>query len=70
MDADQAEGIDLAGLRERQHQITGRSGILKAQYDQQVLLLSQRQTAQQVLLDVSNFCERVRTDLDRASFVD
>lgn len=66
----QAEAIDLAGLRERQHQITGRRGILKVQYDQQVLLLSQRQTAQQVLLDVSNFCERVRTGLDRASFAD
>jgi site-specific DNA recombinase len=70
VDAYQAEAIDLAELRDRQSQIAGRRGILKAQYDQQVLLRSQGQTAKQVLLDVTNFCERVRTGLDRASFAD
>ena len=35
-----------------------------------MLLRSQRQTAQQVLLDVTNFCDRVRTGLGRASFAD
>jgi site-specific DNA recombinase len=70
VDAYQAEAIDLAELRDRQSQIAGRRGILKAQYDQQVLIRSQGQTAQQVLLDVTNFCERVRTGLDRAGFAD
>ena len=70
VDAYQAEAIDLAELRERQSQIAGRRGILKAQYDQQVLLRSQRQTAQQILHDVTDFCERIRAGLDRASFAD
>jgi site-specific DNA recombinase len=70
VDAYQAEAIDLAELRDRRSQIAGRRGILKARYDQQVLPRSQRQTAQQVLLDVTDFCERVRTGLDRASFAD
>src|SRR5262249_51471904 len=70
VDAYQAEAIDLSELRDRRGEIAGRRGILKTQLDQQVLLRSQRQTAQQVLLDVTNFCDRVRTGLGRASFAD
>jgi site-specific DNA recombinase len=70
VDAYQAEAIDLAELQDRRSQIAGRRGVLKGQYDQQVLLRSQRQTAQQVLLDVTAFCERVRAGLGRATFAD
>ena len=70
VDAYQAEAIDLAELRDRRSQIAGRRGVLTGQYDQQVLLRSQRETAQQVLLDVTAFCERVRAGLGRAAFAD
>lgn len=70
MDAYQTEAIDLTELQQRQRQIGARREVFQTQYDQHVQLRSQRQTARQVLRDVTDFCARIRTGLDQASFAD
>ena len=70
LDAYQAEVISLEELTERRRQLAAQRCGLERQLERQRDLRRQRAEAQEVLLDLAAFCERVRGRLDEASFAD
>jgi len=70
LDAYQAEVISLEELTERRRQLDGQRCGLERQLEQQRDLRRQRAEAQELLLDLAAFCERVRGRLDEASFAE
>ena len=70
LDAYQAEVISLEELTERRRQLDGQRCGLERQLEQQRDLRRQRAEAQELLLDLAAFCERVRGRLDDASFAE
>ena len=70
LDAYQAEVISLEELTERRRQLDGQRCGLERQLEQQRDLRRQRTEAQELLLDLAAFCERVRGRLDEASFTE
>src|SRR3954453_2744837 len=70
LDAYQAEVISLEELGERRRQLAGQRRALERQLEQQRDLRRQRAKAQEVLADLTAFCERVRGRLDDTSFAD
>jgi site-specific DNA recombinase len=67
LDAYQAEAIDLDELKQRREQINSRKQLLSLQRDQEQRLRSERQTAKEAWVDLTAFCERVRSRLDEAT---
>ena len=70
LDAYQAEVISLEELSERRQQLAGQRHAFEHELEQQRDLRRQRARAQEVLADLTAFCERVRGRLDEASFTD
>jgi site-specific DNA recombinase len=70
IDAYQAEVIGLEELAARRQRLTQRRQALAAQQEQQARLWQEGSRAQQTLGELSTFCERVRTRLDRATFAE
>jgi site-specific DNA recombinase len=70
LDAYQAEVISLEELGERRRQLAGQRRALERQLEQQRDLRRQRAKAQEVLADLTAFCERVRGRLDDTPFAD
>jgi site-specific DNA recombinase len=70
LDAYQAEVIGLEELAERRRQLAGQRHALERELERQRDLRGQRTRAQEVLADLTAFCERVRGRLDEASFAD
>src|SRR5690242_5488058 len=74
LDAYQAEVIGLEELTERRRQIAGQRHALERELERELErqrgLRGQRTRAQEVLADLTAFCERVRGRLDEASFAD
>ena len=70
LDAYQAEVISLEELSERRRQLAGQRHAFEHELEQQRDLRRQRARAQEVLADLTAFCERVRGRLDEASFTD
>ncbi len=70
LDAYQAEVISLEELTERRRQLAAQRCGLERQLERQRDLRRQRAEAQEVLLDLAAFCERVRGRLDEASFAE
>ncbi len=70
LDAYQAEVISLEELTERRRQLDSQRCGLERQLEQQRDLRRQRAEAQELLLDLAAFCERVRGRLDEASFAE
>jgi site-specific DNA recombinase len=70
LDAYQAEVIGLDELTERRQQIAEQRRALERQQQQQRLLRHQRAKAQEVVGELTAFCERVRERLDNASLAD
>src|SRR3954467_14097463 len=70
LDAYQAEVISLEELTERRRQLAGQRHALERELERQRDLRGQRTRAQEVLADLTAFCERVRGRLDEASFAD
>jgi site-specific DNA recombinase len=70
LDAYQAEVISLEELSERRRQLAGQGHAFEHELERQRDLRRQRARAQEVLADLTAFCERVRGRLDEASFTD
>jgi site-specific DNA recombinase len=70
LDAYQAEVISLEELTERRRQLAEQRRALERQLEQQRELRRQRAKAQEVMTDLTTFCERVRGRLDEAPFAD
>src|SRR3954454_5519368 len=70
LDAYQAEVISLEELGERRRQLAGQRRALERQLEQQRDLRRQRAKAQEVLADLTAFCERLAGRLDDTSFAD
>jgi site-specific DNA recombinase len=70
IDAYQGEVITLPELAQRRHQLAQRRQALIEQQAQQARLRQQRVHAQEVLEDLTTFCERIRTRLAEATFAD
>ncbi len=70
LDAYQAEAIELDELKQRREQINLRRHSLLLQRDQEQRLRSERQTAKEVWVDLTAFCERVRSRLDEATLAE
>jgi len=70
LDAYQAEVISLEELSERRRQLAGQRHAFEHELERQQDLRRQRARAQEVLADLTAFCERVRGRLDEASFTD
>ena len=70
LDAYQAEVISLEELTERRRQLAGQRHGLERELERQRELRRQRAEAQEVVADLTAFCERVRGRLDGASFAD
>ncbi len=67
IDAYQAEVIDLAELTQRRQQLAERRRALAEQQEQQARLRQERAHAQEVLEDLTAFCERIRARLSDAT---
>ncbi len=70
LDAYQAEAIELDELKQRREKIKLRRHTLSLQHDQEQRLRSERQTAKEVWVDLTAFCERVRSRLDEATLAE
>ena len=66
----QAEVISLEELTERRRQLDAQRCGLERQLEQQRDLRRQRAEAQELLLELAAFCERVRGRMDEASFAE
>jgi site-specific DNA recombinase len=62
--------ISLEELSERRRQLAGQGHAFEHELERQRDLRRQRARAQEVLADLTAFCERVRGRLDEASFTD
>ena len=70
LDAYQAEVISLEELTERRRQLVDQRRGFERQLEQQRELRRQHAKAQEVMTDLTAFCERVRGRLDEASFAE
>ncbi len=68
LDAYQAEVISLEELRDRRQHLSGRRQVLESQQQAQERHLAQISQHQQVLTDLRQFSEQIRTRLAEASF--
>ena len=70
LDAYQAEAIDLAELAERRRQLARERQDVERQQEERTRLRQQRLQAETVRTDLVEFCGRMRSRLEQASFAD
>ena len=70
LDAYQAEAISLAELTERRRQIAKERQDVERQQEERARLRQQQLQAETVRSDLTEFCARMRSRLDQASFAD
>ena len=70
LDAYQAEAISLAELTERRRQIAKERQDVERQQEERARLRQQQLQAETVRSDLTEFCGRMRSRLDQASFAD
>src|SRR3712207_5035386 len=70
LDAYQAEAVSLAELTERRRQLAKERQDVERQREERARLRQQRLQAQAVRTELAEFCGRIRSRLDQASFAD